>query len=230
MIYVNHDLETWLQMFPKLIIKNGECDGCQEPFSTCIPFIGSKTAGLISPECPCEKQTNDLVSYENFEDLSMYKWDEILREGFSYDIDNFSNDLDNILNDWYVFNEKRFEEMEELDDSDVFIEDMKGFQLFEVNDQVDGIIRFYLAKDINDILMQLIARFGERDAADMIAHANVVPFLRFRQYEYINLERKQKYTFTRLVKEILEKVEDEVSCVFVVSLFDYDADWDDIDE
>ena len=63
MIYPDVTLEEWLKKYPELEVISKSCDNCDAVMSSTIPYLNKDYAGLIAPDCKCQKnKTTCMIS------------------------------------------------------------------------------------------------------------------------------------------------------------------------
>ena len=116
---------------------------------------------------------------------------------------------------------KYYQTLEEMDDTNLVV-DMKGYQVYEVYDDLEGVFYYYLARDVHQVSLYLITQFGDRDSIDLIKNITQVPFLKLRKYPYYDLKNNKKYTFLRLVHDRLSDIDETLGCEYLVTIWGED--------
>lgn len=80
MIFPNVSLEKFLKKYNELEIESGFCNNCHKEIKTEKPFIEKGFVGLISHDCSCNKNTNQVMTMIPISKKEIEYWNQFLIE------------------------------------------------------------------------------------------------------------------------------------------------------
>lgn len=79
MIYLDVNLDVWLQKYPDLKVVEGLCNNCGAVLKSERPFITKEYVGLTSDNCrECSSSSHKAMTFISYDKSKVDEWNKLL--------------------------------------------------------------------------------------------------------------------------------------------------------